>query len=43
MSEKGLVYLIVAIVVGHFIFAVGYLIWKVYSAPKSNDNSKDDD
>ena len=37
MDDKTFVYLIVAIVVAHFIFAVGYLIWKISSAPKSKD------
>lgn len=46
MSDKNFVYLIVAIVIAHFLFGVGYLIWKISSAPKSNsdpeklDNSK---
>jgi len=47
MSDRNFVYLIVAIVVGHFLFAVGYLIWKINTAPKSDDkdddNNEDDD
>lgn len=41
MSDKTFVYIIVAIVMAHFLVAVGYLIWKIYSAPKSNDPSQD--
>lgn len=37
MSDKAFVYIIITVVIAHFIFAVGYLIWKVYSAPKSSD------
>jgi len=43
MSDRSFVFLIVAIVVGHFIFAVGYLIWKIRSAPKSSDVDNDDE
>ncbi len=38
MSDRNFVYLIIAIVVGHFIFGVAYLIWKVLTAPKSTDD-----
>lgn len=38
MSDKNFVYLIVAIVVAHFIFGVAYLVWKIYTAPKSDGN-----
>ncbi len=41
MSTKTTVYIIVAIVVFHFVFAVGYLFWKIYSAPKKE--KQDDD
>jgi len=40
MSDKSFVYLIVGIVVAHFLFGVAYLIWKVYTAPKSSDNNR---
>ena len=35
MSEKSFVYLIVGLVIAHFLFGAGYLIWKIYTAPKS--------
>lgn len=38
MSDKLIVYIVVAVVVAHFIFAAVYLIYKVYSAPKNNDH-----
>lgn len=43
MSDKSFVYVIVAIVIAHFLFAVGYLIWKIYSAPGSSDSDKESD
>jgi hypothetical protein len=43
MSDKTFVYIIVAIVVAHFLFAVGYLIYKIYSAPKSEEDSFEND
>jgi hypothetical protein len=43
MSDRSFVFLIVAIVVGHFLFAVGYLIWKIRTAPKSDDISSEDE
>ena len=42
MSDKTTVYIIVAIVVFHFVFAVGYLFWKIYSAPKRNDKENEE-
>lgn len=42
MSDKTFIYIIVAIVVAHFIFAVAYLIWKIYSAPKSNHSLEEE-
>jgi len=42
MSDRTFVYIIVAVVVAHFIFAVVYLIWKIYSAPKSDNHDKED-
>lgn len=35
MNDKSFVYLIVGIVIAHFLFGAGYLIWKIYTAPKS--------
>ncbi len=43
MSDKSFVYLVVGIVIAHFIFAVAYLLWKVYYAPKSDSNSENID
>lgn len=37
MSDRTFVYVIVAIIAGHFIIAVAYLLWKIYSAPRSKD------
>lgn len=37
MSDKAFIFMIVAIVIAHFIFAIAYLIWKIYSAPKSDN------
>jgi hypothetical protein len=30
MSDRVIIYIIVAVIVGHFLFAVGYLWWKIY-------------
>ncbi|NOR88414.1 MAG: hypothetical protein GQ527_12470 [Bacteroidales bacterium] len=38
MSDRAFVYLIVSIIVAHFIFGVAYLFWKIYKAPKSDEN-----
>lgn len=43
MGDKTFVYVIVTIVVAHFLFAVGYLIWKIYSAPKSSNSEEESD
>lgn len=40
MSDKSFIYLIVGIVIAHFLFGVGYLIWKIYTAPKSDSNAE---
>lgn len=42
MSDKTTIYIIVAIVVFHFVFAVGYLFWKIYSAPKKDQQDNDE-
>jgi len=42
MNDKTFVFIVVGIVVAHFIFAVVYLIWKIASAPKSNDSDIED-
>lgn len=42
MSDKAFIYMIVAIVIAHFIFAIAYLIWKIYSAPKSDNIDAED-
>ena len=34
MSDKTILYLVVTIVVFHFVFAIVYLFWKVLSAKK---------
>lgn len=41
MSDRTFVYIIVAIVVAHFLFAVGFLIWKIMKAPKSSDSEEE--
>lgn len=41
MGDKTFVYIIIAIVVFHFLFGVGYLIYKIMKAPKSSDDSTD--
>jgi len=41
MSDQTFVYIIIAIVVAHFLFAVGYLIWKIVNAPKSSDSEEE--
>jgi|GEM_PF-3076706 hypothetical protein len=43
MSDKSFVTIIVAVVIAHFIFAVGFLIYKIYSTPKSNDEPDSND
>lgn len=40
MSDKSFVYLIVGIVIAHFLLGAGYLIWKIYTAPKSKSQAK---
>jgi len=42
MGEKWMVYLIIAVIIGHFLLAVAYLFYKIYSAPKSNDGERDE-
>lgn len=41
MSDKTFVAIIVAVVIAHFLFAVGFLIYKIYSAPKSDNKETD--
>ena len=41
MTDNTFVYIIVAIVIAHFLFGVGYLIYKIVMAPKSSDNSSE--
>lgn len=36
MNDKSFIYLILGIVIAHFLFGAGYLIWKINTAPKSN-------
>jgi hypothetical protein len=44
MSDKTFIYIIVAIVVTHFLFAVGYLIYKIMKAPKrANDSNEQEE
>lgn len=38
MSDNTFVYIIIAIVIAHFLFGLAYLIYKIMSAPKSSDN-----
>lgn len=38
MSDKLIVYIVIAIVVVHFLFAGVFLIYKIYSAPKKKDD-----
>lgn len=38
MSDNTFVYIIIAIVIAHFLIGVAYLIYKIMSAPKSSDN-----
>ena len=40
MSDKTILYLVVAIVVFHFVFAIVYLFWKILSAPKKPHQEK---
>lgn len=41
MPDNRFVYLIIAIVIAHFLFAVSFLIYKILKAPKSeNDSNK---
>ncbi len=39
MSDNTFIYIIVAIVVAHFLFAVGYLLYKIIKAPKNSTES----
>lgn len=41
MSNNTFVYIIIAIVIAHFLFGLAYLIYKIMSAPKSSDNPND--
>lgn len=41
MSDKILVYIIISIVIAHFLFAAAYLIYKIMKAPKSSNNIKE--
>jgi len=38
MPDDTFVYIIVAIVLAHFLFGVIYLIYKIMTAPKSSDD-----
>jgi len=39
MQNNAFVYLVIAVVIAHFIFAVGYLIYKIMKAPKRSNES----
>jgi len=39
MSDKTFVYLIIGIVVAHFLFGIGYIIYKISKTPKSSKES----
>ena len=41
MSDNTLIYIIIAIVVAHFLFAIIYLVYKIMKAPKSSTDSTD--
>jgi ABC-type sulfate transport system permease component len=41
MDDRTFVYLIVAIIIAHFLFGVAYLIYKVMKAPKSSDEESE--
>ena len=41
MTTATLTYIIIAIVVAHFLFAVGYLIYKISKAPKSETDEEE--
>lgn len=41
MSNPFFVYLIIGLVIAHFLFAVGFLIYKILKAPKSEDENTD--
>lgn len=41
MSDKTIVYIVVAIVIAHFIFALAWLLYKIYAAPKSKNDTLD--
>lgn len=43
MNDKSFVYLIVGIVIAHFLFGIGYLIWKIHTAPKSDSGAENID
>jgi len=43
MNDKTFVFIIVAIVIAHFLFAVVFLIWKIMKAPKSTDPDEESD
>ncbi len=34
MRERTIVYIIAAVVAAHFLFAIGYLWWKIYGKKK---------
>lgn len=41
MSERTIAYIIAAVIVGHFIFGFGWLIYKLNFKPKDKSNQKD--
>jgi Na+-transporting methylmalonyl-CoA/oxaloacetate decarboxylase gamma subunit len=41
MTDNTFVFIIIAIVVAHFLFGIGYLIYKIMKAPKSSDNTNE--
>jgi len=38
MSDKLTVYIVVAVIVAHFLFAGAYLFYKIYRTPKKKDD-----
>lgn len=43
IKDNTFVYIIVAIVAIHFLLAIGYLVFKIMKAPKSNDHFSEKD
>jgi len=41
MPNSNFVFIIIAIIIAHFVFGVGYLIYKIMTAPKNQEQKNE--